>query len=382
MSRKVCLFVALAILVSLAVMPGVSAAQNCKVKVDGELVAFSTQPFIESGRTLVPLEGLFEKLGAQEKWNSGENKILIEDKYTCIELAVDSKTAYILRKYDLSGSREKKELDVAPKLIDGKVFVPLRFVAETLGAAVDWDEEHQTAIIETKEAHVETPVAYKVLTFDDIDDIEELSQWYEDSRKNKGIYYKHINDRLYVLVCAGEKNTAGYSVDILNVVSVKADEAYVYAEVKGPGPDAVTAQVITYPYALIEIDDVNIKHVGGDVMDEPADCKTINEAGAAISPEDIKSIELYSLQQEKLKDYSRDEIEELAGYYNSSRITEQPFIQMIAGNMMVISFNNGGKINITSYGSKTNIVASGEVDSKYITYHLICPEIAKILLEK
>ena len=42
---------------------------------------------------------------------------------------------------------EKIELDVAPQVIDGRTLVPARFIAEALGAKVEWDESTQTVNI-------------------------------------------------------------------------------------------------------------------------------------------------------------------------------------------------------------------------------------------
>ena len=42
---------------------------------------------------------------------------------------------------------EASYLDVAPKLVNGRTLVPLRFVAENLGATVEWVAATNTAIL-------------------------------------------------------------------------------------------------------------------------------------------------------------------------------------------------------------------------------------------
>lgn len=37
--------------------------------------------------------------------------------------------------------------DIAPQLINGRVLVPVRFVAEALGAKVEWDQKNQAVLI-------------------------------------------------------------------------------------------------------------------------------------------------------------------------------------------------------------------------------------------
>jgi hypothetical protein len=44
------------------------------------------------------------------------------------------------------------QTDVPPQLIDGRVMVPARFVAEPLGATVKWDEKNNSVIITSKGA--------------------------------------------------------------------------------------------------------------------------------------------------------------------------------------------------------------------------------------
>ncbi len=99
----------------------------------------------------------------------------------------------------------------------------------------------------------------------------------------------------------------------------------------------------------------------------------------SISLADVKSIELLNLEgQPAGRKFSTEEISDLVKVYNAAVIDDIAYIEMIAGNRMVITFKDETIINITSYGSDTHIVASGE----NMNYHLISPEIAKILLEK
>jgi hypothetical protein len=42
---------------------------------------------------------------------------------------------------------EAKTMDAAPEIVDGRTMVPLRFIAEALGASVGWDGDSQTATV-------------------------------------------------------------------------------------------------------------------------------------------------------------------------------------------------------------------------------------------
>lgn len=54
-------------------------------------------------------------------------------------LRPDDQTAYV--------NGESVSLDSAPVIIDGHIYIPLRFVTEALGATVEWDSELYRASI-------------------------------------------------------------------------------------------------------------------------------------------------------------------------------------------------------------------------------------------
>ncbi|MDD4028533.1 MAG: copper amine oxidase N-terminal domain-containing protein [Caldisericia bacterium] len=87
-------------------------------------------PFILSGRTMVPLRFLSEALGADIQWDQNEKKIVIsiQDRQIEVVLFVNEKTAYV--------NQETVILDVEPMIYQGRVFVPIRFVAESFKADV------------------------------------------------------------------------------------------------------------------------------------------------------------------------------------------------------------------------------------------------------
>lgn len=66
-----------------------------------------------------------------------------------------------------------------------------------------------------------------------------------------------INDEIFVVVTRGEKNTAGYEVNINKITLNDADGEKVmtvYAGYKDPKPGEVTAQILTYPFAVVKTD--------------------------------------------------------------------------------------------------------------------------------
>ncbi|WP_019227322.1 beta-propeller domain-containing protein [Sedimentibacter sp. B4] len=107
-------------------------AEDCvTVYVDNEKVDFDVNPFIEGGRTLVPLRGVFEKLGARVDWNKNIQEVVIKDDNNEIQM--------LLNKNKVMVNGEIKDIDVATMMINSRTFAPLRFISENLGHDVRWD---------------------------------------------------------------------------------------------------------------------------------------------------------------------------------------------------------------------------------------------------
>jgi len=74
--------------------------------------------------------------------------------------------------------------------------------------------------------------------------------------KEKALVAK-INDEIYVVVTRGEKNTAGYDVEIdkLTLNEENGEKVLtVYAKYTDPKPGDVTAQILTYPFTIVKTD--------------------------------------------------------------------------------------------------------------------------------
>ena len=109
--------------------PAVSAAP-ISVYIDGQERSFSPAPALINGSTLVPMRAFFESLGASVNYDSSTKTITSIKGTTTITLVVNSSQARV--------NGEIKQLSVPAQLINGSTFVPLRFVGEALGAAVNY----------------------------------------------------------------------------------------------------------------------------------------------------------------------------------------------------------------------------------------------------
>lgn len=104
---------------------------NPVAMVNGVPHQLDVAPFIDQGRTLVPLRFIGEQLGADIAWDGVERRVAYTRPGVEVILWLDRADALV--------NGRTTTLDVAPKAVDGRTVVPLRFVATALGAATEWD---------------------------------------------------------------------------------------------------------------------------------------------------------------------------------------------------------------------------------------------------
>ncbi len=90
-----------------------------------------------SGRTMIPLRGAFTDLGFEVSWDKTTNTATLNDDDHVIKVKKDDP------KFSVDGVTYTS--DVAPKLINGSVYIPLRSIGETIGATAAWDDSLQIA---------------------------------------------------------------------------------------------------------------------------------------------------------------------------------------------------------------------------------------------
>ncbi len=128
--------IALAAAVAVA-MFAAPARADVTVAVNGSQVSFDQPPLERGGRVFVPLRGVFERLGASVVYDNG--LINASGNGRNISLHIGSTNATV--------NGQSQMLDVAPFVVGSRTLVPLRFVAQALGASVEWDQNSQTVRI-------------------------------------------------------------------------------------------------------------------------------------------------------------------------------------------------------------------------------------------
>lgn len=141
---KKCIIIVILVALFIGIMPGAAfAAEEINVLVNGKAVGFDVPPTQINGTTLVPIRAISEALEAEVKWDPATQKITLSRQGILNELTVNKTAAYKIK----DGITSTVTLAVPPALINGKVFVPVRYIAESFDIAVAWDAKTQTVFI-------------------------------------------------------------------------------------------------------------------------------------------------------------------------------------------------------------------------------------------
>ncbi len=101
---------------------------SVKIFYNGKKLNLDVPARIVNGRTLVPVRGVIEQLGAKVSYDAKNQKVSINNGE--IILTIGSKTALV--------NGKQVTLDVAPTVINNRTLVPLRFISENIDCNVHW----------------------------------------------------------------------------------------------------------------------------------------------------------------------------------------------------------------------------------------------------
>lgn len=99
-------------------------------------------PYIKDNRTYVPVRYLAYSLGVLQDgvvWDGSTQQVGIIKDDTQINLTIGNATMTV--------NEEPVTMDVAPEITNNRTFLPVRWVAEALGATVEWNDSTRQATI-------------------------------------------------------------------------------------------------------------------------------------------------------------------------------------------------------------------------------------------
>lgn len=108
-------------------------------EVFGERKSNDVAPVIRNDRTMLPARFVAENLGAKVSWDEKDRKVTITKDDTEIVIIIDSDVAKV--------NGKNINLDSPAFIENDRTYTPVRFIAENLGAKVDWTEGTQEVTI-------------------------------------------------------------------------------------------------------------------------------------------------------------------------------------------------------------------------------------------
>lgn len=213
--KTVSLVLALAT-IGLAVLTS-AYAKDIEVYLDKTKLNFDVPPQIISGRTMVPMRGIFEALGYEVEWTQETQTIMASKgkQFVVMKVGVNA-----MNTTDASGGSKTEQLDVPPQIVDGRTLVPVRAISEASGLDVKWNESTQSVIIgENSGLSVVTPV-YEDITAN----INQINYFISQGKYAKAIK-ECDNANLWHKLSQEDINKVN---DLRELAFKKAEETYKY----------------------------------------------------------------------------------------------------------------------------------------------------------
>jgi len=107
--------------------------------VNGESRTLDAAPIIRNSRTMLPVRFVAENLGATVGWDDATKTVSVNSADTTIEIVIGATTAKV--------NGKEITLDSPAFIESSRTYLPVRVVAENLGATVSWDDATKTATL-------------------------------------------------------------------------------------------------------------------------------------------------------------------------------------------------------------------------------------------
>ncbi|MGE5560736.1 MAG: N-acetylmuramoyl-L-alanine amidase [Chloroflexota bacterium] len=146
--RASALIIAISLLVSIAALAAPArAATNPTVTnptvnlvINGKPITTDVPAQLIGERTMVPARAVFETLGAKVGWIDASRTVTVDYLDHAVSVRIGVRTATV--------DGRSVQLDVAPVIVGDRTLVPLRFIAESIGARVGWIQTPRTATVD------------------------------------------------------------------------------------------------------------------------------------------------------------------------------------------------------------------------------------------
>ncbi|MBE7047613.1 MAG: hypothetical protein E7396_09455 [Ruminococcaceae bacterium] len=170
-------------------------AADINVTIDKKAQTYDVMPVIENGRTLVPMRAIFEALGAEIDWDDSTRTVTGTKGDVSVVLTIGNAAAKV--------NDKEVTLDVPAMIVSDRTMVPVRFISESLGCNVGWDDATKTVIISTSQASANKGMAELVSTmhrripteFKKSNDLNDILHFEEMSLQEQEKLYQEVKSQ-------------------------------------------------------------------------------------------------------------------------------------------------------------------------------------------
>lgn len=213
MNKRFMQVVALLILAAFTFTYSAQAAALVNISIDGKARQLNPAAQIVNGRTMVPLRFIVEDNALQGKvyWDAQQQKVALDCRGHYIELFIGSNKAMV--------DGKPQTIDAPPYLYQGRTFVPLRFLAENVGARVVWKAAQRQADIQFSQAKSRVFAYYYYTPWPELEQNAHLFtdiafRWFATTSKGQ-LYYDYQADYAGTLAWARSKGIRTHASVVL-----------------------------------------------------------------------------------------------------------------------------------------------------------------------
>lgn len=160
--KKFLKLIVVVLLTFLYSIPAFAQQGGINVYLNNSQMTFGTQPQIINNITMVPLRAIFESMDYNIYWDDDTKTVTGISNENIIQLTINNSTAY--------KNGKSIFLETPPQINNGTTLVPLRFIAESANATVDWDNSTRSVYIFTSDNYTDDvkPVEHENISEEDL----------------------------------------------------------------------------------------------------------------------------------------------------------------------------------------------------------------------
>lgn len=111
-------------------------------------ITLEVAPYIKNDRTFIPVRFVADALGASVEWDAESGTATLRSEENIIKLTTNDKWMQVSDYKPVVWKKIK--MDTVPHIVNNRMFVPIRYIAENLNCDIQWDGKTSTALIIAK----------------------------------------------------------------------------------------------------------------------------------------------------------------------------------------------------------------------------------------